>query len=55
MSSRAEITTRYAKAYVKAAKKVLRNSVKVRKAGDEVEDEPGFFEGDTVAHCAAQH
>lgn len=20
-------------------------------AGDEVEDEPGFFEGDTVAHC----
>src|ERR1700739_3671198 len=30
---------------------LLRNSVKVRKAGDEVEDEPGFFEGDTVAHC----
>lgn len=30
---------------------LLRNSVKVRKAGDEVEAEPGFFEGDTVAHC----
>lgn len=30
---------------------LLRNSIKVRKAGDEVEDEPGFFEGDTVAHC----
>lgn len=30
---------------------LLRNSVKLRKAGDEVEDEPGFFEGDTVAHC----
>ena len=30
---------------------LLRNSVKVRKAGDEVEDEPGFCEGDTVAHC----
>jgi hypothetical protein len=30
---------------------LLRNSVKIRKAGDEVEDEPGFFEGDTVAHC----
>ena len=30
---------------------LLRNSVKIRKATDEVEDEPGFFEGDTVAHC----
>jgi len=30
---------------------LLRNSIKVRKAGDEVEDSPGFFEGDTVAHC----
>ncbi len=31
--------------------KLLRNSITVRKAGDEVEHEPGFFEGDTVAHC----
>lgn len=30
---------------------LLRSSIKVRKAGDEVETEPGFFEGDTVAHC----
>lgn len=30
---------------------LLRSSIKIRKAGDEVEDEPGFFEGDTVAHC----
>lgn len=30
---------------------LLRSSIKVRKAGDEVEDAPGFFEGDTVAHC----
>jgi hypothetical protein len=30
---------------------LLRNSITVRTAGDEVEDEPGFFEGDTVAHC----
>ena len=30
---------------------LLRNSITVRRAGDEVEDEPGFFEGDTVAHC----
>ena len=30
---------------------LLRNSIKVRRAGDEVETEPGFFEGDTVAHC----
>jgi hypothetical protein len=30
---------------------LLRNSIKVRKAGDEVDDGPGFFEGDTVAHC----
>jgi hypothetical protein len=30
---------------------LLRNSIKVRKAGDEVAAAPGFFEGDTVAHC----
>lgn len=30
---------------------LLRNSIKVRRAGDEIEAEPGFFEGDTVAHC----
>lgn len=30
---------------------LLRNSITVRKAGDEVETEPGFFETDTVAHC----
>lgn len=30
---------------------LLRNSIHVRRAGDEVEAEPGFFEGDTVAHC----
>lgn len=30
---------------------LLRTSIMIRKAGDEVEDEPGFFEGDTVAHC----
>lgn len=30
---------------------LLRNSITIRKAGDEVADEPGFFEGDTVAHC----
>lgn len=30
---------------------LLRNSITVRKAGDEVEDAPGFFEGATVAHC----
>ena len=30
---------------------MLRNSISVRKAGDEVEAEPGFFEVDTVAHC----
>ncbi len=30
---------------------LLRSSIKVRKATDEVEDSPGFFEGDTVAHC----
>jgi hypothetical protein len=31
--------------------KLLRNSISVRKAGDEIEAEPGFFEVDTVAHC----
>jgi len=31
---------------------LLRSSIKIRKAGDEVEAEPGFFESDTVAHCA---
>ena len=30
---------------------LLRSSIKVRRAGDEVAAEPGFFEGDTVAHC----
>lgn len=30
---------------------LLRTSITVRRAGDEVEHEPGFFEGDTVAHC----
>ena len=30
---------------------LLRTSITVRKAGDEVEAEPGMFEGDTVAHC----
>ena len=30
---------------------LLRNSITVRKAGDEVEADPGFFEVDTVAHC----
>lgn len=30
---------------------LLRSSITVRKAGDEVADTPGFFEGDTVAHC----
>jgi hypothetical protein len=30
---------------------LLRSSITIRRAGDEVESEPGFFEGDTVAHC----
>ena len=30
---------------------MLRSSIALRKAGDEVEQEPGCFEGDTVAHC----
>lgn len=30
---------------------LLRTSIAVRRAGDDVEQEPGFFEGDTVAHC----
>lgn len=30
---------------------LLRSSIKIRKATDEVEDSPRFFEGDTVAHC----
>jgi len=30
---------------------LLRTSIKIRKAGDEVEAEPGFFECDTVASC----
>lgn len=29
---------------------LLRYSIKIRKAGDDVEAEPGFFEGDTVGH-----
>jgi hypothetical protein len=30
---------------------LLRSSIQIRRAGDEVEAEPGFFEGDTVAYC----
>lgn len=30
---------------------LLRTSIQIRRAGDEVEAVPGFFEGDTVAHC----
>ncbi|WP_394217165.1 transposase family protein [Brachybacterium vulturis] len=30
---------------------LLRTSIQIRRAGDEVEAEPGFFEVDTVAHC----
>lgn len=30
---------------------LLRSSIKIRRAGDELEAEPGFFEADTVAHC----
>lgn len=30
---------------------LLRSSIKIRKSGDEIEAVPGFFEGDTVAHC----
>jgi len=30
---------------------LLRSSIQIRRAGDEVEAERGFFEGDTVAHC----
>ncbi|WP_222103643.1 hypothetical protein [Brevibacterium aurantiacum] len=30
---------------------LLRSAITNRRAGDEAEDEPGFFEGDTVAHC----
>ncbi|MGH3556550.1 MAG: integrase catalytic domain-containing protein [Mycobacterium sp.] len=30
---------------------LLRSSVKIRKATDEIEASLGFFEGDTVAHC----
>jgi IS30 family transposase len=30
---------------------MLRNSITIRKASDEAEAEPGFFEIDTVAHC----
>lgn len=30
---------------------LLRNSITVRKAGDEVEAEPGLFEVDSIAHC----
>nr|WP_254697424.1 hypothetical protein [Mycobacterium avium] len=33
------------------ASPLLRSSIKIRKATDEVEGSPGFFEGDTVAHC----
>lgn len=30
---------------------LLRTSITIRKAGDEAEEEPGFMECDTVAHC----
>ncbi|WP_244963308.1 hypothetical protein [Actinomyces trachealis] len=30
---------------------LLRSPIRTRKAGDEVERSPGFFEVDTVAHC----
>jgi hypothetical protein len=30
---------------------LLRSSIKIRKSTDEIEATPGFFEGDTVAHC----
>lgn len=30
---------------------LLRSSIAIRKAGDEVEAEPGFSEGEPVAHC----
>ena len=30
---------------------LLRHSIKIRKAGDEMETEPGFFEMEPVAHC----
>lgn len=30
---------------------LLRNSIAIRKAGDELEDVPGMIEADTVAHC----
>nr|WP_181407307.1 DDE-type integrase/transposase/recombinase [Mycobacterium celatum] len=30
---------------------LLRSAIKIRKGTDEVEASPGFFEGDTVAHC----
>jgi hypothetical protein len=30
---------------------MLRNSITIRRAGDEVETEPGFLEVDTVAYC----
>jgi hypothetical protein len=33
------------------ASPLLRSSIKIRKATGEVEASPGFFEGDTVAHC----
>ncbi len=31
--------------------RLLRNSIVLRTAGDEVEAESGFFEVDTAAHC----
>lgn len=33
------------------ASPLLRSSITIRKSTDEVEASPGFFEGDTVAHC----
>ncbi|WP_236054797.1 hypothetical protein [Mycobacterium sp. SM1] len=36
---------------VRGVPPVEAEQVGLRNAGDEVGDEPGFFEGDTVAHC----
>lgn len=30
---------------------LLRSAITIRRAGDAVEDEPGFFEGDTIVYC----
>lgn len=33
---------------------LLRNSIRIRKAGDQIEGHPGFLEADTVAHCGPE-